>query len=169
VNVLCSVRAVTGGIRILLCGELIVGQDKTGTLTQNKMHVEDAAIYDATFSVSSLRERLQSASPSVAENLRQLPTVSVICNAASFEGSPSDSRRNIIGDATGENCAPLSREKKCNRFASSIQPDSAILKFGDDIASSDAVRARWRHVHKVPFNSKVNNHPCRKPVCYTQS
>ena len=109
---LCSVRAVAGGIHILLCGELIAGQDKTGTLTQNKMHVEDAAIYDATFSVSSLRERLESASPSVAENLRQLPTVSVICNAASFEGSPSDSRRNIIGDATGEGLGPSISRKE---------------------------------------------------------
>jgi sodium/potassium-transporting ATPase subunit alpha len=111
VNVLCSVRAAAGGIHIYFCGELIAEQDKTGTLTQNKMHVEDAAIYDATFSVSSLRERLQSASPSVAENLRQLPTVSVICNAASFEGSPSDSRRNIIGDATGERLGPISRKE----------------------------------------------------------
>ena len=64
--------------------------------------LEDAAIYDTTFAVPSLRERLESAQPLVVENLRQLPTVSAICNAATFEGSPSDSKRNIIGDATGK-------------------------------------------------------------------
>ena len=81
---------------------LILAQDKTGTLTQNKMHVEDAAIYDTTFTVPTLREQLESAQPLVVEDLRQLPAVSAICNAATFEGSPSDSKRNIIGDATGK-------------------------------------------------------------------
>jgi sodium/potassium-transporting ATPase subunit alpha len=81
---------------------LIFAQDKTGTLTQNKMHVEEAAIYDTTFTVPALRERLESAQPIVAESLRQLPAISAICNAATFEGSPSDSKRSIIGDATGK-------------------------------------------------------------------
>ena len=66
------------------------------------MHVEDAAIYDVTFSVSSLRESLDLATHAVLENQRQLATVAALCNAASFEGSPSDSNRKINGDATGE-------------------------------------------------------------------
>jgi sodium/potassium-transporting ATPase subunit alpha len=66
------------------------------------MHVEDTAIYDVPFTVPSLRERLESAPPAVVENLRQLPVVSAICNAAAFEGSASESNRNIIGDATGK-------------------------------------------------------------------
>ena len=100
VNVLCSVRPFIGG-HLFFC-VLICKQDKTGTLTQNKMHVEDIGIYDTTYNLSTLNEQLESSPPSVAENLRQLPTVSAICNAAAFEGSPSDSRRNVIGDATGE-------------------------------------------------------------------
>jgi sodium/potassium-transporting ATPase subunit alpha len=118
------------------------------------MHVEDAAIYDVTFDVQTLCERLESAENLLAENLRQLPAVSAICNAASFEGSPSDSRRNIIGDATGR--GNYSRFD-IHLMSASSRPDSAILKFSDDLVSSDTVRARWRHVHKIPFNSKVSH------------
>jgi sodium/potassium-transporting ATPase subunit alpha len=66
------------------------------------MHIQDAAIYDVTFDVSTLSQQLESAEDRVVENLRQLPAVSAICNAASFAGSPSESMRNIIGDATGK-------------------------------------------------------------------
>jgi sodium/potassium-transporting ATPase subunit alpha len=137
---------------------LISAQDKTGTLTQNKMHVEDAAIYDVTFDVSTLRQQLGSAQHLVAENLRQLPAVSAICNAASFEGSPSDSKRNIIGDATGKEPESVSWRNAPPSHGSCFfpTPDSAILKFSDDLVSSDTTRARWRHVHKIPFNSKVS-------------
>jgi hypothetical protein len=35
--------------------------------------------------------------------------------------------------------------------------DSALLKFADSLlASVDAVRGRWRHVHKMAFNSKAS-------------
>ena len=66
------------------------------------MDVEDTAIYDATFNVPTLRQHLESAQPLLAENLRQLPAISAICNAATFEGSPLDEKRHIIGDATGK-------------------------------------------------------------------
>lgn len=65
------------------------------------MHVEDAAIYDVTFSTTSLRDSLDAAPQSILENQRQLASVAALCNAAAFEGSPSESNRKIIGDATG--------------------------------------------------------------------
>jgi sodium/potassium-transporting ATPase subunit alpha len=98
VNVLCSVRPLADSFSF---PTPISTQDKTGTLTQNKMHVEDAAIYDVTFEVPTLRQQLESAQGLVVENLRQLPAVATICNAAIFEGSSSGSNR-IIGDATGK-------------------------------------------------------------------
>jgi hypothetical protein len=106
-------RPVLGTLRSFLCFPVLISaQDKTGTVTQNKMHVEDAAIYDTTSNVATLREQLESAQHLVAENLRQLPTVSAICNAAAFEGSPSDMKRNIIGDATGKGTGALITEKR---------------------------------------------------------
>lgn len=66
------------------------------------MHVEDAAVYDVTYSVSGLRDSLDAAPHAILENQRQLATVSALCNAASFQGSPSDSNRQISGDATGQ-------------------------------------------------------------------
>ena len=104
---------------------LIFAQDKTGTLTQNKMHVEDAAIYDVTFNVPTLCQQLESAEDLVAENLCQLPVISAICNAASFEGSPSDSKRKILGDATGK--GPI----RCQFLRRSMQLFSSLFAFID--------------------------------------
>jgi hypothetical protein len=92
------------------------------------MHVEDAAVYDVTLNLSTLRQELESIQDLVAENLRQLPAVSAICNAASFEGSPSESKRKIIGDATGKgpvHCLPQ-RESH-----NSSHPITCLTRFGN--------------------------------------
>lgn len=72
------------------------------------MSVEDAAVFDARFSPSELREAISHASAEARENLAQLAAVSAICNAAVIEvraNSGNDEKpskeREVIGDATG--------------------------------------------------------------------
>lgn len=114
-NVLCSVCPLTDSRFEHFFPNANLLQDKTGTLTQNKMHVEDAAIYDVTFEVPTLRQQLESAQGLVVENLRQLPAVATICNAAIFEGSSSSSNR-IIGDATGKGPTSARNSSHTTRF-----------------------------------------------------
>jgi hypothetical protein len=93
------------------------------------MHVEDAAIYDVTLNLSTLRQQLESVEDPVAENLRQLPAISAICNAASFEGSPSESKRKIIGDATGK--GPIHCLLQSEAHSSSHPITSCLARFGN--------------------------------------
>ncbi|KAF8512193.1 sodium-potassium ATPase [Gautieria morchelliformis] len=139
VNVLCSVRHFA----------------IPRTLTQNRMHVENVAVYDLELDPAELRDRLVSGrktaealrdqsdsstkvsdSESVRENLAQLGAVAGICNAAAFAAEQNEkplAAREIIGDAT----------------------DSAILRFAESIAPVEASLNTWQEVHKVNFNSKT--------------
>lgn len=101
------------------------------------MHVENAAVFDTQFIPTSLRDMLVTSTLQKRENLIQLPAVSAICNAATLTnvGDASETTgRKIMGDAT----------------------DTAILRFSDQIGSSDQYREPWNEVFKVSFNSKVS-------------
>ena len=65
------------------------------------MHVQDVAVFDTIFTTSSLMVDIGKASPEIAKNLCQLPTVAVICNVANFDKASALGERSIIGDATG--------------------------------------------------------------------
>ena len=77
-------------------------QDKTGTLTQNKMHVVNVAVDDMVFESSAFDGVLKDASHEIAANLSQLAAVGSICNSAMFGAATTDgTTRSIAGDATG--------------------------------------------------------------------
>ncbi|KAI0757131.1 sodium-potassium ATPase [Daedaleopsis nitida] len=114
----------------VLCNSL---SDKTGTLTQNKMHVVNVAVDDMVFESSVYKPVLADATPAVASNLSQVVAVGSICNAAVFGAETKDASEKLIsGDAT----------------------DSAILRFSDSIIPATPLRSHWQEVFKVNFNSK---------------
>ena len=78
-------------------------QDKTGTLTQNKMHVVNVAVDDMVFDAPAFSSVATSATPQVASNLSQVVAVGGLCNAAVFNTENNNgSEKAIAGDATGK-------------------------------------------------------------------
>jgi sodium/potassium-transporting ATPase subunit alpha len=99
-KVLCKSLSI---VETLGCVNVLCS-DKTGTLTQNRMHVEDAAVFDAVYSPDSLKSALEPEKGTHSvENLRQLGAVAAVCNAATFQGAENGlGERLVNGDATGE-------------------------------------------------------------------
>ncbi|KAF8577540.1 sodium-potassium ATPase [Ramaria rubella] len=133
----------------------VICSDKTGTLTQNRMHVQNVAMYGLELDPDELRDRVlhgrigtkasrddpnlavkAPVSDAARENLAQFAAVAGICNAATFSAGESEKPlqiKNIIGDAT----------------------DSAILRFAESITPIEKNLKIWQEVHKVNFNSKT--------------
>ena len=78
-------------------------QDKTGTLTQNKMEVVSVAVEDEVFDAQEFRDTLSGAAQEVASNLSQVIAVGGLCNSAVFGGQSVDgSPRSVLGNQTGK-------------------------------------------------------------------
>ncbi|KAF8987235.1 sodium-potassium ATPase [Cyathus striatus] len=111
----------------------IICSDKTGTLTQNKMTVEDVAVLETTFDVPTYERALQDQKSAKFENLRQLAAVGAICNSASYvDGFESKEERMIVGDAT----------------------DIAMFRFSNLIFPAEVMQYQWTEVYRISFSSK---------------
>jgi len=112
----------------------ILCSDKTGTLTQNKMFVQDASILDTQFSTAEARTAMVKGDKA-REAFLQLHLVAALCNAAQFDASTLAlpvSQRKINGDAT----------------------DCAILRFAAELEEMNEVLSSWIMKFELPFNSK---------------
>ncbi|KAJ7499936.1 hypothetical protein FB451DRAFT_1385591 [Mycena latifolia] len=112
-----------------------IASDKTGTLTQNKMTVVNAAVGLSQYAAADARV-LASAREGVGGALRELAAIAGLCNDTAFEAASkieeAVEHRKVNGDAT----------------------DTGLLRFAESALQTEALRAGWVQVGKVAFNSK---------------
>jgi magnesium-transporting ATPase (P-type) len=113
----------------------VLCSDKTGTLTQNKMFVQNAAILDEEYSTPQARLGMLKDDATTKETLQQLHVVAGLCNAAQFDAATLTlpiGERKINGDAT----------------------DTAILRFAEELGVVNDLTSNWKREFDLPFNSK---------------
>ncbi|GJJ70043.1 hypothetical protein EMPS_02392 [Entomortierella parvispora] len=124
----------------------VICSDKTGTLTENKMFVTNAAFLDHETTPEEIRSRIekgtgsnalpQPGDDSMVLSLRQLQLAAQLCNNAKFDAETVDlplQERTIMGDAT----------------------DCALLRFSNQCSSDlNMLTNCFERTMEIPFNSR---------------
>ncbi len=107
----------------------VICSDKTGTLTENKMSVNSIGFVDQ----EATRNDIANIEKSFA--FEQLKKGMALCNDAFFDPSSealSPAERTVQGNAT----------------------DAAVLRLSASLSGSEEIKAAYRRVYDIPFNSK---------------
>ena len=110
----------------------VICTDKTGTLTENRMTVQEYHLANDRFIGISEGKEFDSVGELQDENLLRLLRVSILCNEASFDSNGKDGQPQAIGDPT-ETALLL-----------------AIEKFGLNITQE---KSSYKKLHELPFDS----------------
>ncbi|KAF9952914.1 hypothetical protein BGZ72_005843 [Mortierella alpina] len=124
----------------------IICSDKTGTLTENKMHVTNIALLDHESTPDEARATIEKSGrgsnslPQPDDDhlllaLRQLQLAALLCNNAKFDAESVHlpvSERKVLGDAT----------------------DSALLRFASQVSDTTVFSKCFERKHEIPFNSR---------------
>ncbi|KAG0004569.1 hypothetical protein BGZ79_008820 [Entomortierella chlamydospora] len=124
----------------------VICSDKTGTLTENKMHVTNVAFLDHESTPDDVRSRIKKGTQSPIDlpqpsddhlllSIHQLQLATLLCNNAKFDTETKHlplSERKVLGDAT----------------------DSALLRFSAYVSDTAALASCFERTHEIPFNSR---------------
>ncbi|KAI1318427.1 hypothetical protein EDD11_006511 [Mortierella claussenii] len=125
----------------------VICSDKTGTLTENKMHITNVAFLDHESTPEEVSSRIEKATqgsnnglPQPGDDhmslcLRQLQLATLLCNNAKFDNETKHLpvvERKVLGDAT----------------------DSALLRFAAQVSDTTALSACFERKFEIPFNSR---------------
>lgn len=124
----------------------VICSDKTGTLTENKMHISNVAFLDYESTPSDVAASLAKSTQSpnqlpqpddghLSLSLRQLQLATLLCNNARFDPETMQlplADRKVLGDAT----------------------DSALLRFAYQVSDTSALASSFERTFEIPFNSR---------------
>ncbi|CAG8725477.1 6392_t:CDS:2, partial [Acaulospora colombiana] len=130
-KILCKTLPV---VETLGCVSVICS-DKTGTLTENRMFVNNVGLVTMEMEIQDCKDALRSDGPE-KKVIRILQLASCLCNAAMFDPTSMSLpvyERVVNGDST----------------------DTGLLRFAEDLRESTSTdRLEFKTIYQIPFNSK---------------